>query len=357
VGGVLLLVGLVLVGLAALVGISGLVLHRRVPRQPPVQTVADLVRERQEQAERAAAEHEERPEPVTAEPVEPVEAVEPEEPVESAETLPVTVVATEPPPEPESPVAPPPARPPVVRFGDVPPWQRAAAMAGSATAPEPAPAKPAPPTPWARRVRRPLPAEHAAVDLALRRTFGPEPKAAVTPQPSPATTTPTGPLLPVRVRVHSRTGEPVDAAVTLFDQQGGEVAGTSSGADGRCELPARPDGYLLVASAPEHQPTALALTVQDAAVDVEVLLVRSAAVVGTVRAADDPVPGARVSLLQEGEVIAAVESCPAGRYRLAGLAAGQYVIAVTAPGFARVAATVRVAPEAEVRHDVVLEPA
>jgi hypothetical protein len=382
VGGVLLLVGLVLVGIATFV-VSGLVLQKRARRQPPVQTVADLVRERREQAERSVGQQFQRTalsvEPIDrecrslepgGEPVEPAEAVETEKPVEPAEASPVNVVATDPPPEPEPGVAPPPAPdplacPPVVRVGDVPPWQRGAIMAGSA-APEPpepeppepeppAPAKPASPDPPSRRVRS-LPAEHAAVDLALHRTFGPEPRAAVAPPPAPPTVTPTGPLLPVRVRVHSREGEPVEAAATLFDQQGREVAGTSSGADGRCELPARPGGYLLVASAPGHQPTALALTVKDPAVDVEVPLLRSAAVVGTVRVADEPVPGARVSLLQDGEVIDAVESCVAGRYRFTGLAAGRYAIAVAAPGFARVVARVRVAAEAEVRHDVVLEP-
>ncbi|WP_141279851.1 carboxypeptidase-like regulatory domain-containing protein [Pseudonocardia hydrocarbonoxydans] len=234
------------------------------------------------------------------------------------------------------------------------------------TAP-PAPTEPTSPTePSSRRAPRDpqhLAAEQAAADLALLRTFG-DPSArperapvvalegASRPEGPPAV----GAAQPVRFRAVRRDGTAVaDAAVALLDDRGREVSTGRSG-EGGMTAP-HPGSYVVVATAPDHQPGAVALTVGDAPVDVEVLLARSAALVGTVTGEDGPIRGARVTLVQDGEVVEVAETDVDGAYLVADLAAGEYAVSVAAAGCEADVVLVVVTDEAERVHDVELEPA
>ncbi|MDN5751223.1 MAG: carboxypeptidase-like regulatory domain-containing protein, partial [Pseudonocardia sp.] len=125
---------------------------------------------------------------------------------------------------------------------------------------------------------------------------------------------------------------------------------------GELEAP-HPGSYVLVATAPDHQPGAVALSVVDAPVDAEVLLVRSASLAGTVTDEDGPVDGARVTLVQDGEVVETANTDSGGSYRIVDLAAGEYAVSVAAAGCEPDVVLVSVPGEAEAAHHVELEPA
>jgi hypothetical protein len=210
-------------------------------------------------------------------------------------------------------------------------------------------------------------AEEAAADLALLRTFG-----FVDPGQRPDTApvvamghreeeppTARGKAQPVRYRVIRRDGSVVaGATVTLLDDRGGDVATGTADAAGRGELMApSSDGYVLVATAAGHQPGAVAITVGNAATVADVLLARSASVFGIVHGEDGPIPGARVTLVQDGEAIDAVDTDVCGAYRIGDVGGGEYGLSVAAAGCEPVATLLDVAEEADVHHDVELAPA
>ncbi|MHA6779999.1 carboxypeptidase regulatory-like domain-containing protein [Pseudonocardia saturnea] len=226
-------------------------------------------------------------------------------------------------------------------------------------------AQPRPTGPARRSPRDPahLAAEQAAADLALLRTFGdpsarPEraPIVALEGTTRPESPRPVGAAQPVRFRAVRRDGTQVaGAAVALLDDRGHEV-GTGRSATGELTAP-HPGAYVLVATAPDHQPGAVALTVGDAPVDADVLLVRSAALVGVVIGEDGPLAGARVTLVQDGEVVDVAETDADGAYLVADLASGEYAVSVAAAGCEADVVLVVVADETECVHDVELEPA
>jgi len=211
-------------------------------------------------------------------------------------------------------------------------------------------------------------AEQAAADLALLRTFGFADKAlhpngtavvameGAEEQEEPAES---GAAQPVRYRVVRRDGTVVGGAtVTLLDDRGGDVAAGAADADGRGEVLApSPGGYVLVSTAAGHQPGAVAITVGGSPTEADVLIARSASVSGFVHGADGPIAGARVTLVQDGEAVDAVDTDAQGAYRIGDIGAGEYGLSVAAPGREPVAALLEVAEEAEVRHDVRLGPA
>jgi hypothetical protein len=213
-----------------------------------------------------------------------------------------------------------------------------------------------------------LAVEQAAVDLALLRTFGfadPGLRPDAAPvvemerpeeQGAPAAA---GDVQPVRYRVVRRDGSVVGGAtVTLLDDRGGDVAAGTADAEGRGEMPAPgPGGYVLVSTAAGHQPGAVAITVAGSATEADVLLARSASVSGCVRGEDGPIGGARVTLVQDGEAVDAVDTDADGAYRISDIGAGEYGLSVAAAGCEPVATLLDVAEEAEVRHDVELRSA
>jgi hypothetical protein len=211
-------------------------------------------------------------------------------------------------------------------------------------------------------------AEQAAADLALLRTFGfadpglrPDsaPVVAMEHPEEPETPVAAGAAQPVRYRVVRRDGTAVGGAtVTLLDDRGGDVAAGAADAEGRGEVLApSPGGYVLVSTAAGHQPGAVAITVAGSATETDVLIARSASVSGSVHGEDGPIASARVTLVQDGEAVDAVDTDAEGAYRIGDIGAGEYGLSVAAPGCEPVAALLEVADEADVRHDVELEPA
>jgi hypothetical protein len=245
------------------------------------------------------------------------------------------------------------------------------AVPGEERAGEPPMDHAAPATGRAARRSRPTPderaAEQAAADLALLRTFGfaepgigPDaaPVVAMAGSEDDAAHTPDGAAQPVRFRAVHRDGSVVGgAAVTLLDDRGGDVAGGKADADGRGEVLApAPGSYVLVLTAAGHQPGAAAITVASAPTAVDVLLARSASVSGSVRGEDGPIAGARVTLVQDGEVVDAVDTADDGAYRIEDIGAGEYGLSVAAAGCRPAAVGLEVAEEADVHHDVDLVP-
>jgi hypothetical protein len=101
----------------------------------------------------------------------------------------------------------------------------------------------------------------------------------------------------------------------------------------------------------------VAVVVAGSATETDVLIARSASVSGSVRGADGPIAGARVTLVQDGEAVDAVDTGSDGTYRIGDIGSGEYGLAVAASGCEPVATLLDVAEEADVRHDVVLVPA
>ncbi len=213
-------------------------------------------------------------------------------------------------------------------------------------------------------------AEQAAADLALLRTFGCVMPGTAEDEPSTvalegvccaAATAETrdGDAQPVAFRVVGRDGAGVPGAgVTLLDDRGREAAGSVADAGGGgTVLAPRPGSYVLVSSAAGHQPGAVAITVAGEPVSADLLLARSASLSGTVHGEDGPVVGARLTLVQDGEIVDTAQSGPGGGYRMADLAAGEYGLSVTASECEPAAVLVDVPDETDARHDVELDPA
>ena len=221
----------------------------------------------------------------------------------------------------------------------------------------------------AGRVRRrpsATPAEQEAADLALLRTFGvahrngaDEPDVALEGCAPDDDAPPAGNAQPISVRVLGRDGQGIrGATVTLLDDHGRETANTRTNADGHCVLTARhPGGYMLVTAADGFQPGAITVAVTDEPVDAELPLTRSATISGTGGGEDGPLAGARLALVQDGEIVDATESAADGTYRFADLAAGEYGLSVTAHECEAVAFVLELADEADLRQDVELGPA
>jgi Carboxypeptidase regulatory-like domain len=223
--------------------------------------------------------------------------------------------------------------------------------------------------PLGRRTPEERAAEQAAADMALLRTFGygdpsTRPESApvvsmVRPDAEDVATADKGAAQPVRFRVVRRDGVTVGgAAVTLLDDRGLHAADVTADAAGSGEVLAPAEGsFMLVATAPGHQPGAVAVMVGDAPVDADVLLVRSSSVSGAVQGEDGPIVGARVTLVQDGEVVDAVTTDAEGAYRIADIGSGEYGLSVAAAGFVPSAGLVEVPDETDLRHDAVLASA
>jgi hypothetical protein len=172
---------------------------------------------------------------------------------------------------------------------------------------------------------------------------------------APATVT--GSPQPIWLRVVRRDGDPVaDAVVTLLDDRGQQVDATKTAADGGGELRTTHGGrFLLIAGRDGFQPRAVTLAVDDAPVEVALLLPGSSTLAGLVCGDGRPVAGARVVARQEGEVVDEIVTGPDGSYRFDDLAEGAYAVTATdRRGTAVLRVDVR--ESADLQHDLDLLP-
>jgi Carboxypeptidase regulatory-like domain len=167
-----------------------------------------------------------------------------------------------------------------------------------------------------------------------------------------------GPARLIGFRVVRRDGSAVGGAcVSLLDVSGREVVTGYADTQGCGELRApRPARYLLVSTAPDHQPAAVTVSTVDGAAEAELSLIRSASMIGSVRGNRGPIIGARLTLVADGENVGSAESGSDGGYRLRDLAAGAYRLSVDAAGCLSIALPLDIADGAQLQRDIDLEP-
>ncbi|MTD57849.1 MSCRAMM family protein [Amycolatopsis pithecellobii] len=160
-------------------------------------------------------------------------------------------------------------------------------------------------------------------------------------------------------RVYDAVSTPVArAAVTLVDTSGKQTGRATTDDTGHFRFTApNPGGYVLITSAPGHQPDAATVTVGGSPVRLEITLRSSAGLRGVVRAATTGVPimGAAVTLTDDrGDVVDSRLSGPGGEYAFASLAPGTYVLAAGASGYRPAAVAVVTAETGTAQQDVEL---
>lgn len=136
------------------------------------------------------------------------------------------------------------------------------------------------------------------------------------------------------------------ATVMVIDPAGSQVGRSVSDDRGRFGVEvATSASYVLVVSAPGHDPCAMPVTSGASTADVEVVLASMAALRGRVRtsATGEPVGKARVAVADRtGQVIATTSTGADGEWDVVGLVDGVHTVIVTAAGCDPVAETVDV---------------
>jgi len=188
------------------------------------------------------------------------------------------------------------------------------------------------------------------------------PVEAATPAGAPAavaveSAAPSGTALRGQVRTGGGASVP-GAVVTLIDTAGRQLARSTAGPDGRYGLDAPAGTYVLVGSAPGHQPQVATVTVGGSPAEFDLRLGGTGGVTGRVLAAGEPVEGALVVATDErGDVAASTTTGEDGTYRLGQLVAGGYTLTVSARGHQPSAELVELADSTPVRHDAELKRA
>ncbi|ALG06582.1 MFS transporter [Kibdelosporangium phytohabitans] len=164
---------------------------------------------------------------------------------------------------------------------------------------------------------------------------------------------------PLMGAVQNGDGSAVGGAIlTLIDHTGQQVARGNTDAFGRYQLQAPGSGaYVLIASAPGHQPSASSLRLDSQPLVLDLTLIGAGEVVGVVRTArvGNPVQAATVTLTdREGHVIGSHRSASDGTYRFTSVGAGAYTLVVNADGYSPAAVPLAVPEVGEVRQDVQL---
>jgi uncharacterized surface anchored protein len=160
-------------------------------------------------------------------------------------------------------------------------------------------------------------------------------------------------------RVRDPGGRPVSAAaVTLVDVAGRQIGRGTTDETGTFGLrtPGR-GGYVLIASAPAHQPEAITVNVAETPVWLEVELRSAGGLRGVVRAGETGVPimNAAVTLTDlRGEVVDSRLSGAGGEYAFTSLPSGAYTLAVSASGYRPAALAVTTEEAVATRQDVEL---
>ncbi|MFE9611219.1 DHA2 family efflux MFS transporter permease subunit [Streptomyces sp. NPDC006012] len=154
-------------------------------------------------------------------------------------------------------------------------------------------------------------------------------------------------------------GAPVPGAVvTLIDPTGRQLGRSTADSLGRYAVYVPTAGsYVLVGSATGRQPQVATLSVGDSSVEYNLVLAGNGGLAGTVRAGDQPVAGALVVATDPyGEVADSTITSADGGYRFASLAAGEYVLTVSAERHRPTAIAMAVGDNATAQ-DVFLAPA
>jgi hypothetical protein len=181
----------------------------------------------------------------------------------------------------------------------------------------------------------------------------------VKPEAAPVPTVSSNGHQPVHGLIQDGDGTAVRGAIlTLIDHNGQQVARSDADAFGRYQLQAPGQGaYVLIASAPGHQPHASPLKLDSQPVVVDLTLIGAGEIAGVIRAAraGSPVQGATVTLTDRaGHVIGAHPSASDGTYRFTSVGAGAYTLVVNAEGYRPAAVPLAVPEVGEVRQDVQL---
>ena len=150
------------------------------------------------------------------------------------------------------------------------------------------------------------------------------------------------------------SGSPVaGAGVTLTDAQGMVMGAQRTGLDGGYAFSGLKDGgYTLAVSAGHYRPEAWTVIISDSAdTHTDIGLARDTRLVVTVNGTG-PVPGARITLLDEtGAVAAAADTDRADRYVIESLAGGEYAAIIS--GYPPTASALHITRRAgTVRHDI-----
>ncbi|WP_370933066.1 MFS transporter [Amycolatopsis sp. cg13] len=165
--------------------------------------------------------------------------------------------------------------------------------------------------------------------------------------------------VPVTGHVRRQDGSHVSAAaLTLIDQQGRQVARATGNGDGSYSIPTQgPGTYVLIVSAPGHQPQASSVVVGGHPANLDVTLTGSGELTGVVRSigTSTPLANATVTLTDSrGEVNGAFITTEDGVYTFSGVGAGQYTLVASGPHYRPVAVTLTVPDSGVLRHDVEL---
>ncbi|ATY15568.1 MFS transporter [Amycolatopsis sp. AA4] len=165
--------------------------------------------------------------------------------------------------------------------------------------------------------------------------------------------------VPVTGHVRRQDGSHVSAAaLTLIDQQGRQVARATGNGDGSYSIPTQgPGTYVLIVSAPGHQPQASSVIVGGHPAKLDVTLTGSGELTGVVRSigTSTPLANATVTLTDSrGEVNGAFITAEDGVYTFSGVGAGQYTLVASGPHYRPVAVTLTVPDSGVLRHDVEL---
>jgi hypothetical protein len=148
------------------------------------------------------------------------------------------------------------------------------------------------------------------------------------------------------------------ASVTLIDQRGRQIGRATTASDGSYAVRTPTAGnYVLVGSAPGHQPQVATLAVGASPLEFDLTLAGSGGLTGSVRAGGAPVTKALVVATDaRGEVVGSATTDAGGGYRLAELVPGAYTVAVNAFGYRPTAGQADIRTGTPTVHDVELLP-
>ncbi|MBM7770825.1 EmrB/QacA subfamily drug resistance transporter [Actinokineospora baliensis] len=168
-----------------------------------------------------------------------------------------------------------------------------------------------------------------------------------------------GELTGLRGQVRHSDGSAVPgAALTLLDTGGKQVSRVGSDGTGEYLLDApTPGAYVLLASAPEHQPKATTVQVRSGQSTVDVILAGATVVHGFVMSADGhaALGLAQVALTDQfGEVVHNQTTASDGSYRFVGVREGELTLVVAAEEYQPVAVQLAVPGSGPLRQDVEL---